>query len=455
MQEITSHDELNEKSIEIILNFKPHDKFTKASIEEVLKLKNDIKRAVNFLPKDEQEIFILRYLQGISIDDIANKLSISSAEVKKRLLSGIKNIKDTLKKGFNEEKKDEVKPEKKQLPRDISLKPIQIPLFIRLVISISFWLIVYFLIQRFIFTQLPAIDEIILRARNFIGDQIVNVQSVSQGQVKNKYKRQNKKNIPADPYLLKVSGSSSLLTLSKQLEETFIKKNPKYRLKLVQSDSDKGINSLIEGKIDIANSSRPITFSDQKIAEEKGVDLIEHRVALDALIIITSSLNPTDELSLDELKEIFSGNDISSWKPVVREQGSGTNDFVINRILESSDFPSSVVRVHSNQDLIERVADDGMAISFINSTNYPWGNKKIKFLTVKTYDDSTGVSPFLGKHLNEQAMRYGDYPLAHYLYIITLNEYSPGVQKFIDWVCGAEGQKIVEKSGLISVRVEE
>ena len=463
MQSIEAFKELDEKSLEIILNFKPQDKFDRRSIEEVLKLKNDIKKAVNFLSKDEQEVLVLRYFHNLSIENIASKLSVSQDEVKKRLLGGIKNIKDIIRGGFkdNLEKNQILKQPEISVKKEVKASTLtnnrRIPLFVRIVniiFSLGFWVLIYFLVQKFFFTQLPTLNELPFLAKNFMGDQITNVQSIIHNQVKNKYIKQNKKAIPVDPYLLKISGSTSLLTLSKTWEEAFEKENPKYRVELVQSDSDKGVDSLLDGKINIANSSRPVTFSDKKKALEKGVDLIEHRVALDALAIITNSLNSTDELSLDELKEIFSGNDTSS-KPIAREKGSGTNDFVINRILESSDFPSLVLRVHSNNELIEAISKDSMAIGFINSNNYPWENKKIKFLTIKTYDDSPGISPFLGKHLNEQAIRYGDYPLSHYLYIITLNEYSEGVQKFIDWVLGSEGQKIVEKSGLISVRTEE
>ena len=55
------------------------------------------------------------------------------------------------------------------------------------------------------------------------------------------------------------------------------------------------------------------------------------------------------------------------------------------------------------------------------------------------------------KKLNKDAIRYGDYPLAHYLYLITQADAPKNVQNFILWVLSKEGQKIVAYSGLIPV----
>ena len=201
---------------------------------------------------------------------------------------------------------------------------------------------------------------------------------------------------------------------------------------------------------------------DRKRASEHGLELAENRVALDALIIIVNKKNPVDEISLDALEKIFS-NEIKNWKevslnsfekpltPVIREKGSGTNEFVINRVLQGDSFSSSIISKNLNNELIRYVAEHEGAISFTNSTNYPWKNQDIKYLKVKNYDNSPAVSPFEEQKLNKDAIRYGDYPLAHYLYLITQADAPKNVQNFILWVLSKEGQKIVAYSGLIPV----
>ena len=52
-----SQDILNEKSLEIILNFKPSDKYDKSAVNEILKLKGNIKKitAVGFFTGGNQD----------------------------------------------------------------------------------------------------------------------------------------------------------------------------------------------------------------------------------------------------------------------------------------------------------------------------------------------------------------------------------------------------------------
>ena len=86
MPEIKSDDILNEKVLEIILNYKPSEKHDKTAVNEILKLKGDIKKAIPLLSKPEQEILELRYSQNFSDDTIAKQTSKSTEEVRKIIL---------------------------------------------------------------------------------------------------------------------------------------------------------------------------------------------------------------------------------------------------------------------------------------------------------------------------------------------------------------------------------
>ena len=123
--------------------------------------------------------------------------------------------------------------------------------------------------------------------------------------------------------------------------------------------------------------------------------------------------------------------------------------------MQGDSFSSSLISNDSNNGLVQFVAEHEGAISFINSINYPWGNKDIKYLKVKNYNDSIAVSPFEEQKLNDSIIRYGDYPLAHYLYLITLVDAPKKVQDFMSWVLSKEGQKIVASSGLLPVLKSE
>lgn len=436
MQELKSFEDLNEKSIEIILNFKPQEKYDKESIKEIQKLKENIKKAIFLLPDQEKKVLELRYFQNLLAGEIAQKLGKEKEEITKILLNGINIVKEKIKSDELVTPKVEKIIELKQAkPRIQEKPPVSInvstkerksilPGLIGIVVFVAFSLTTFYFVQK-----------------ASIGDKVKNIPVSSS------------KNI-------KIAGSTSLLALSRRWENTFSVEYPKYYISITSSDSDKGIRDLIKGEIDIASSSRPISFLDQQKASQKSKELLEHRVAIDALVIIVNKKNPIEEINMDDLEGIFSGK-IKNWlslgalvQPVIsviRERGSGTNDFVIHRILRGDNFSSTAIRKKSNQEIFEFISTQEGAIGFVNSTNYNWDNKNIKYLLVKNYPTSVSVSPFVGKKLNEYAMKYGDYPLAHYLYLITLVDMPKNVQEFIDWVLTTKGQKVVEYSGLVPV----
>ncbi len=474
MAEIHSQDILTEKAFEIILNFKPSDKYDKAAVNEILKLQAEIKKLILILPKPEQEVLSLRYFNNLTDEKIANQVGRTRDEINKILSGGINTVKGKLGKDTtvldNVQKTIDISKIKFESKEQMGIKtqaqqPVQKavnqvqpgtrrkPSFFAIIFSLAFYVLffagVYFIVQKYIFPNLPQLTSFISGSKE------------SRIEVKKDIKTNTD-----DQYSIKISGSSSLFILARRLENSFNVNFPLYHINLTSSDSDKGIKSLIAGNSDIANSSRPLTYSDRKKIVENGFELLESRIALDALIIIVNKNNTINEITVDELEKIFRG-DVKNWKgisdgsfvktllPVVRENGSGTNEFVINRVLQGDNFPSSLLSKSSNSEAIKYVIENEGAIGFTNSTTYPWESPNIKYLRIKNYDNSIPVSPFEGKKLNENAIRYGDYPLAHYLYLITRDDSQKKVQEFVSWVLSKEGQKIVAYSGLIPVLKSE
>ncbi len=463
MTDFKPHEALKEKALEIILNFKPDEKLDKNAVSEILKLKGQFKKAISFLSKEQQEVLELRYFDNLSAEKIAQATGKPKEKVTKLLLDGIEDLKSIIRKGTVETSSF---PEIKQIPKLASFKEQQVQKeedqnksgfiagFITISIFLTIFILFYFLGQKFVFNQMPSIPQVI---------------EITSEIAQEKFPKNQNKKVQApnkNSNDIKIAGSTSIFLLSRKWENAFNIEYPKYHLSIISSDSNKGIKDLIEDNVDIANSSRPITYSDKEKANENGVELIEHRVALDALVVIINKKNPINEISLDELKAILN-YDAKNWSevsenlfnrtisPIIREKGSGTNDFVANRILEGSDFSHSILRATSNEEIIKIVSENEEAISFINSNNYPWNNKNIKYLKIKTYNNSQSISPFEGAQLNEQAIRYGDYPLAHYLYLITSSNASNSTNEFVEWILGQKAQTIVRNSGLIPIREEE
>ena len=488
MPDITQGDVLNEKSFEVILDFNPSDKYDKTAISEILRLQVEIKKEISSLPKNEREVMELRYFQGLSSDKISEIVGKTREETIKIISSSVRKIKDKIHMQTSETSKEalelsvlnKVASQKindkslgefarkvedfptQQMQKKVKKSKSFIASLVGLTFNLAFLLGCYFVVQKFFFHNLPPLKTLATTSTNIAKKYIPFISSKG----KTLSDAEKRKALSSAPNQINVSGSTSLFKLSRRWENSFSVEYPGYRVDLVNSDSNAGINALIEGRTDIANSSRPLNFYDRQKASEYGIELAEYRVALDALAIIANKKNPVSEVSLDDLQKIFL-SEVTNWKEIrsaklenpfyspinalVRQEGSGINDLVVNRVLQGNRFPSSILKEESNKEIFNFVSMSEGTISYTNSTNYPWDNGNIKFIKIKNYDDSISVSPFEGQMLNENAIRYGDYPLAHYLYVITLQNPPDKVKNYLSWILSREGQRVVSYSGLIPV----
>src|SRR5208282_1759869 len=93
---------------------------------------------------------------------------------------------------------------------------------------------------------------------------------------------------------------------------------------------DEGMTALIAGEADVAMASRKITPQESKAAKARGLQLDEHLVGYGGIVIITDQQNPVDELSIDQVRKIFTG-EIVNWKDI-----SGKDRFI--RLMRTSAY---------------------------------------------------------------------------------------------------------------------
>ncbi|MGD1914300.1 MAG: extracellular solute-binding protein [Rivularia sp. (in: cyanobacteria)] len=121
---------------------------------------------------------------------------------------------------------------------------------------------------------------------------------------------------------IKIDGSTSMVRLNKNLKRGFENKFPGTNIVTDAKGSSNGIQALINGTVDIAAVSRPLSQS------ELSQGLIAVPVATDAIAIIVGKANPFIQgLSSDQVADIFQGK-INNWSQV---GGSNENIRVINR----------------------------------------------------------------------------------------------------------------------------
>ena len=105
-----------------------------------------------------------------------------------------------------------------------------------------------------------------------------------------------------------ISGSSSVTPVMEKLKEAYEKVNPDVTIEVQQSDSSSGMKDAMEGISDIGMASREL--KDSETAELTG-----KTIALDGIAVIVNKENEVDDLALDDIKGIYTG-DILNWSEI-------------------------------------------------------------------------------------------------------------------------------------------
>ena len=106
-----------------------------------------------------------------------------------------------------------------------------------------------------------------------------------------------------------VAGSSSVTPVMEKLAEAYKALNPDVTIEVQQSDSTSGMKAAIEGTCDIGMASRDLKDS------ELEAGLTPTAIAMDGIAIIVNNQNGLDNITMDQIKGIFTG-EITSWGDV-------------------------------------------------------------------------------------------------------------------------------------------
>ena len=103
-----------------------------------------------------------------------------------------------------------------------------------------------------------------------------------------------------------VAGSSSVTPVMEKLAEAYKKLNPDANIEVQQSDSTTGVTSTVDGLCDIGMASRELK------EEESSQGVTATEIATDGIAVIVNNDNPTEELTSDQVKDIFTGA-VTDW----------------------------------------------------------------------------------------------------------------------------------------------
>jgi len=234
-----------------------------------------------------------------------------------------------------------------------------------------------------------------------------------------------------------VAGSTSVEPFAELLAEEYMSRHPESHIYVQGGGSTAGIEAVITRAANIGMSSRNL------IGDEKKLCAVT--IAKDAIAIIVNPKNPVQDISLDQIRHIFSGK-IKSWKelggashPIVlvtREEGSGTREAFQKFVMGKEDISLEALVQDSNGAVRQVVASNHNGIGYISLGLV---NDQVKALKI------SGVEPNLADIEN------GKYTLVR-PFLFVFNEEPIGEAKsFLEFVLSPLAQKLLFKEGLVPV----
>ncbi len=250
----------------------------------------------------------------------------------------------------------------------------------------------------------------------------------------------------ADKKPLTIKGSDTMVILGQRLAEEYMVGNAGTVVQVNGGGSGTGIAALINGTVDLAQSSRPMKDDEkQKAAQARGSEVVEQAVALDALAVFVNTANPIQNLTMAQVKDIFQGK-VTNWKEVGgpeavivlygRENSSGTYDYFREHVLEKGDFSPRVQTLQGTAAVINAVGHDKNGVGY-GGIAYA---KEVRALGISA-GGGAAVAP------SEATVADGTYPLSRKLFFYYPQNASERVTKFVQWSLTPEAQALVTQVG--------
>ncbi len=265
---------------------------------------------------------------------------------------------------------------------------------------------------------------------------------------------------PAAAAYIENRGSDTIVNLALAWAERYQALHPEVRISVSGGGSGVGLTALTNGTVDIANASRQIKPEEVEQARARGVEPIEFVIARDAIAVIVHPDNPVEQLTLQEISDIYSGR-IDNWRevggedrPIVRlsrETNSGTHVYFLETVLRLGDsdsdvlFSTDTLLLPSSEGIVYEVRQNPNAIGYDGLGYVP---PDLRLIAVARDASGPYVLPSVA------TVNDGSYPVARDLYMYTAGEPLGVTAAYLDWIHSADAQTIVAELGFVPVATE-
>ena len=234
-----------------------------------------------------------------------------------------------------------------------------------------------------------------------------------------------------------IAGSTSVQPFAEVLAEEYMILHPGVTIDVQGGGSAAGIMATKSGTTNIGMSSRMLA------GDEMSLWSVE--IARDGLAIIINPDNPVTNLTIEQVRDIYSGK-VTDWSVlggkkseihvVTREDGSGTRSSFESLVMGKTEIMARAMVQDSNGAVRQLVGGDPYTIGFISLGLV---DKTVKAVELD------GVIP------SREHVIDGTYNLSRPFLFLSLKEPTGLSKDFIDFTLSDEGKKILNDQGLITV----
>ncbi len=275
-------------------------------------------------------------------------------------------------------------------------------------------------------------------------------------------------------------GSTAWASIRQLVDSQIQSDRPELQLRYVNPvngspGSSSGIRMLLDGKLDFAQSSRPLTDEEKAIAKERGFTLEQRQVGMDGIaVVVNPSLN-VPGLTVEQLQQIYLGK-ITNWNQVggpnlpitafsQRPEDADTVIFPSNSDLKGQALGSNVQYIYSATEAVRQLSKTPGGVYYASARSVvfqcsvkalPLGNTSGQLIT--PYREpmvSPEQCPRQRNQLNTEAIKNGSYPMIANLFVIIKQNQGREQQigdAYANLLLTDQGQRAIEQAGFVGVR---
>ena len=281
--------------------------------------------------------------------------------------------------------------------------------------------------------------------------------------------------------IAKIACDESFRNILDQEVEVFEYSYPNASIMVNYTTEAAALDSLMHRSVDLIIISKDLTDSQREILKKQGRAFRSRKIAVDAVAIIVNRENDIDELSMSDLRDIFSGK-VTQWgevfptrlkrdsiRVVFDNSGSGVMHYIKEKFLDGGSFGKNVFAQHSTDDVFRAIQSNKNAIGFVgvswitadmksnertieekvtdlqtkNDVSVIDFTDRIKVMSIRPDDQPQGCKPYQA-YIND-----GSYPLFRTIWAIDASAGGTLDHGFFSFLTGVIGQKIILQTGIL------